>query len=256
MLIFLQAVLGFDNLLYVSIESGRVEPQHQQKVRRLGIGGAIVLRIILLFVVVAAISSFQQPFAALHLEGLLEFEMNLHAAIVLAGGIFILYTAVKEISHMLTIDELGSDASAARRSVGSAIVWIAVMNLVFSFDSILSAVALTDSVLIMAISIVVSGILMIVLADHVAEFLKKNRMYEVLGLFILLIVGVMLISEGGHLAHLWLGGHQVTAMAKSTFYFVIIILVAIDLAQSRYQKKLNLERKRDLATPPASASEA
>lgn len=248
MLIFLQAVLGFDNLLYVSIESGRVEPEHQQKVRRIGIAGAIILRIILLFVVVAAISSFQTPFSSLHLAGVVEFEMNLHAAIVLAGGAFILYTALKEITHMLSIDDLSDGGNTAQRSVGSAIVWIAVMNLVFSFDSILSAVALTDSLVIMATAIIVSGVLMIVLADHVAEFLKKNRLYEVLGLFILFIVGVMLISEGGHLAHLVLGGHAVEAMPKSTFYFVIIILVLVDLAQGRYQKKLQLQRQRELGT--------
>ena len=87
-----------------------------------------------------------------------------------------------------------------------AITMIIIMNLVFSFDSILSAMALTKIFALMATAIVISGILMIVMADHVAEFLKKNRMYEVLGLFILLIVGVMLLSEGGHLAHLHLHG--------------------------------------------------
>ena len=79
---------------------------------------------------------------------------------------------------------------------------------------------------------------MIWLADHVAEFLKKNRMYEVLGLFILFIVGVMLVSEGGHLAHLHLFGQAVTPMAKTTFYFVLVILIVVDITQSRFQKKL------------------
>ena len=247
MLIFLQAVLGFDNLLYVSIESGRVEPQYQQKVRRIGIAGAVILRIVLLFAVVAAIGHFQTPFVALHLTGVLEFEMNLHAVIVLVGGAFILYTAVREIVHMLTIDNLSEGNDGARRSVGAAIAWIAVMNMVFSFDSILSAVALTDSLAIMATAILISGVLMIGLADHVAEFLKKNRLYEVLGLFILFIVGVMLISEGGHLAHIALAGHKVEAMPKSTFYFVIIVLVLVDLAQGRYQKKLLLQREHEMS---------
>jgi predicted tellurium resistance membrane protein TerC len=79
---------------------------------------------------------------------------------------------------------------------------------------------------------------MILLADHVSVFLQKNRMYEVLGLFILLIVGVMLLSEGGHLAHLKFFGNPVTPMTKTTFYFVIGVLVVSDIAQSRYQKKL------------------
>ncbi len=76
------------------------------------------------------------------------------------------------------------------------------MNLVFSFDSILTAMALTDNRTIMSFAIVIGGILMIVLADSISEFLERNRMYEVLGLFILLVVGIMLLSDGAHLAHL------------------------------------------------------
>ena len=95
------------------------------------------------------------------------------------------------------------------------------MNLIFSFDSILSAMALSDFFWIMATSIIISGILMIWLSDRVFEFLQKNRMYEVLGLFILFVVGIMLLSEGGHLAHLHLFTHQITLMSKATFYFVI-----------------------------------
>ena len=85
---------------------------------------------------------------------------------------------------------------------------------------------------------------MIWLADHVADFLQKNRMYEVLGLFILFIVGIMLLSEGGHLAHLTLFEHKVEKMAKSTFYFVLTVLILVDLAQSRYQKKLLAQQAR------------
>jgi len=112
------------------------------------------------------------------------------------------------------------------------------MNLVFSFDSILSAMALTDVFWVMAIAIIIGGVLMIWLADRVSSFLEQNRMYEVLGLFILFIVGIMLLSEGGHLAHLSLFGHPIVPMAKSTFYFVIGVLVLTDIVQSRYQRKL------------------
>jgi len=113
------------------------------------------------------------------------------------------------------------------------------MNIVFSFDSILSAMALTDVFWVMATAIVIGGVLMIWLSGKVSEFLKKNRMYEVLGLFILFIVGIMLLSEGGHLAHLKLFGNEVTPMSKTTFYFVIVVLVVIDIIQSKYQKKLS-----------------
>ena len=145
---------------------------------------------------------------------------------------------------MLSIKDLDTDVQHAnQRSMGAAIGWIVVMNLVFSFDSILSAIALTEVFAVMAIAIVISGVMMIVLADRVSEFLERNRMYEVLGLFILFIVGVMLVSEGGHLAHLELFGHPIEPMAKSTFYFVIVILVIVDVAQGRYQKKLDRERE-------------
>ena len=116
------------------------------------------------------------------------------------------------------------------------------MNLVFSFDSILSAIALTDVFWVMATAILFSGVLMMVMADKVSEFLKKNRMYEVLGLFILFIVGIMLTSEGGHLAHLEILSYPIEPMAKSTFYFVIVVLVIVDLIQGRYQRKLDMEK--------------
>lgn len=243
MLVFLQAVLGIDNLLYISIESKRVPEDKQSMVRKWGIGLAIALRIGLLFVVVQAISAFQAPFFKSHTEGVFEIDMNIHSLIVLVGGAFIMYTAFKEITHMLSIHEVGHEEDGAgERSVGTAIAWIVAMNLVFSFDSILSAIALTDVFPVIVIAIVASGILMMVLADRVSEFLKRNRMYEVLGLFILLIVGVMLVSEGAHLAHLSVGGYVIHAMEKSTFYFSIAILVIVDIAQGRYQKKIDAER--------------
>ena len=102
--------------------------------------------------------------------------------------------------------------------------------------------ALTDVFTIMAVAIVIGGLLMIYLADKVTVFLKKNRMFEVLGLFILFIVGIMLLSEGGYLANMHLFGNEITPMSKATFYFVIWVLVVIDIVQSRYQKKLLIKK--------------
>lgn len=245
MLIALQAVLGFDNLLYISIESKRAPEESQRKVRQWGIGLAIVLRIILLFVVMQAISFFQDSLFKFNLFGFFEGDVNGHSLIVLVGGIFIIYTAIKEISHMLVIHDVDHIDNGGGKSVASVFASIVLMNLVFSFDSILSALALTKVFLVMATAIIISGILMIVLADHVAEFLKKNRLYEVLGLFVLFIVGILLVSEGGHLAHIKLAGYAVEPMAKSTFYFVIIVLVAVDVVQGRYQKRLLAQQERE-----------
>ena len=242
MLTLLQAVLGFDNLLYISMESKRVEKSEQQRVRQLGISIAIILRIVLLFALTQAIKFFKDPFleiGAADGEDFISMAMSGHALIVLIGGAFILYTAVKEIWHMLAPIDLSEQmAGKAQVSVSKAVTMIVLMNLVFSFDSILGAIALTDNFATMAVAVVISGLLMIWLADRVSRFLQKNRLYEVLGLFVLLLVGVMLLSEGGHLAKLSFFGHAVEQMPKSTFYFVIAVLVAVDVVQGKYQKKL------------------
>lgn len=253
MLILLQAVLGFDNLLYVAIESKRAPLESQRRVRQLGIGMAIVLRIILLFVVIQAIQLFQGSLFKVNLPGWFEGDFSGHALIVLFGGAFIIYTAIKEIMHMLTIHHIDGDGDAGTKSVFNVVVSIIFMNLVFSFDSILSAIALTDVFIIMATAIILTGILMIVLADKVAEFLKKNRMYEVLGLFILFIVGILLVSEGGHLAHIKLMDYPVEAMSKSTFYFVLIIVIAVDVVQSQYQKKLLAKKAHEINSSDVKA---
>jgi len=245
-LILLQAVLGFDNLLYISLESKRVAPERRSYVRRLVIGLAIGLRIVLLFVVVELVKALQNPLFGIHWQGWIEGEFDFHSLVVLLGGAFILYTATKEIMHMMHIEEAEEMGERPDRkaSVGKVVTMIVVMNLVFSFDSILSAMALTETFWVMAVAIVITGILMIWLADHVSEFLQRNRMYEVLGLFILFIVGVMLVTEGGHKAHLTLVGNKVEAMTKTTFYFVLVVLLITEVVQSRYQRKLQAEKAR------------
>ena len=110
------------------------------------------------------------------------------------------------------------------------------------------ALAITDVFVVLAIAIIGSGLAMLALADRVSEFLQKNRKYEVLGLFILLIVAVVLLGEGGHVAHLTLFGYEVEAMSKTTFYFSLVTLVAVDVIQSGYQRKLERLRGRGAAT--------
>ncbi len=256
MLILLQAVLGFDNLLYISIESKRVAPEHRQRVRRMGILLAIALRIVLLFVVTQAIVYFQDPLFALPFTGILEGDVNGHSLIVLFGGAFIIYTAMKEIMHKLAVYDPHGEAARNTKSVGSVVFMIVLMNLVFSFDSILSALALTDIFLVMATAIVISGLMMLFLADTMSDFLAKNRMYEVLGLFILFIVGIMLVSEGGHLAHLKLFGYAVEPMAKTTFYFVLVVMLLVDIVQSRYQRKLLAQKEREIDDPAITTQTA
>jgi predicted tellurium resistance membrane protein TerC len=247
-LLFLQAVLGFDNLLYISIESQRAPKDKQQSVRRNAILIAIALRIILLFVVINLIERFTEPFFHLDIPGVVEGAFNFSVIVFLFGGGFIMYTAVKEIGHMLAIEDLDHDVEKrSPKSVGRVIAMIVLMNLIFSFDSILSALAITDVFPVLAVAIIGSGLSMLFLADTVSEFLRRNRKYEVLGLFILLIVGVVLLGEGGHAGHLAFFGYPVEPMSKSTFYFSIAVLVLVDVIQTKYQNKLAADRARAAA---------
>lgn len=286
MLVLLQAVLGFDNLLYISLESKKAPLDKQSGVRKKGIFIAIILRVALLFILMSVIQFFQDPFFGINLgnmesityhgqtkevHGIIDSHFNIHSLIVLFGGAFILYTAIKEIWHMISHESIQESASGShkkgksQKTAAAAITSIVIMNLIFSFDSILAAIGLTKNItdntvsfmngytakmVVMSIAIIVSGLLMIFLADRVSNFLKKNRIYEVLGLFILLIVGVMLIAEGGHLAHLYILGNPILPMNNTTFYFIIGVLIIVDLVQTRYQKKITqleiLEEERDV----------
>ncbi|MDQ7070868.1 MAG: tellurium resistance protein TerC [Rhodobacterales bacterium] len=252
MLIFLQAVLGFDNLLYISIESQRAPKESQKSVRFWGIIIAVALRVVLLFVMIRLIDAMAAPFYVFEWGGILEGGINFATCVFIVGGLFIIYTAVKEIGHMLSVHELETDVSKkSNKSATQVVVMIVTMNLIFSFDSVLSALAITDVFALLATAILVSGAAMLLLADSVTAFLEKNRMYEVLGLFILLIVGVVLLGEAGpaaaHAMHddalkLRVFGHEVIPMSKATFYFAVLVLFAVEILQSGYKRKLDLER--------------
>ena len=253
MLCFLQAVLGFDNLLYISIESQRAPVAQQAAVRRWGIIIAVVLRIVLLFTMIQLIDSLAEPFLILPPGGFIEGGINFATVIFIVGGIFIMYTAVKEIGHMLSIEHLDTDVEhKSGKSAMQVVMLIVIMNLIFSFDSVLSAIAITDVFPILATAILLSGLAMLLLADGVTRFLEANRMYEVLGLFILLIVGVVLLGEAGqaaaHAMHddslaLKVMGYEIVPMSKTTFYFSVLVLVAVEIIQSGYSRKLNAERR-------------
>lgn len=257
MLIMLQAVLGFDNLLYIAIESNKVgDPVKASKVRKYGILIAMVFRIVLLFVIVMAFGALAAPLFDISLGKVFEGEFTLQSLVTLIGGGFIIYTAVKEISHMLTVDHIEHSEGSRQITMGKAIALIVAMNLVFSFDSILSAMAIasekdaagtvTYQVPLMAIAIILSAVAMMLMADRVTEFLKKNRMYEVMGLFILFLVGVLLVTEGAHLAHMKIFGYPIDAMSKSSFYLVIFVLVITDVISVKYQRRLWAQKEAEI----------
>ena len=256
-LLFLQAVLGFDNLLYISIESQRAPKEVQKQVRRNGILMALGLRIILLIAMLFLIDALAEPFYTFAWEGVITGAVNFSTVVFLLGGAFIMYTAVKEIMHLLELENPEKAHDTSPKSATQVILMIVLMNAIFSFDSILSALAITDVIPVLVVAILASGIAMLVLADTVSEFIKRNRKYEVLGLFILLIVGVVLLGEAGvaaaHAMHdedltIKLLGYAVEPMSKTTFYFSIAVLVAVNVLQSGYQRKLDQLRKEEQGT--------
>ncbi|PHR92943.1 MAG: tellurium resistance protein TerC [Robiginitomaculum sp.] len=257
MLIMLQAVLGFDNLLYIAIESNKVGEKDAAKVRKWGIGLAVVFRIVLLVIIIKMFDVMSGELFSIPLKGIFEARFTLQALVTLIGGAFIIYTAVKEINHMLTVDHIEHTEGRGKNSVLKAITVIVLMNLVFSFDSILSAMAIASvqdsngvtidyQVPLMVIAILLSGLAMMLMADYVTEFLKKNRMYEVMGLFILFLVGVLLVTEGAHLAHMHIFTFPIEAMSKSSFYLVVGVLVITDVISSKYQKRLWAQREQEI----------
>ena len=144
MLVLLQAVLGFDNLLYISLESKRAPEAQQSTVRKWGIGIAVGLRVVLLFLLIKMISAFQAEWFQISWKGVIEGSFNLHCIIVLVGGVFIMYTAMKEIFHMTVVEDFQTEVKRDASSAKSVVAKIVFMNAVFSFDSILSAIGLVS----------------------------------------------------------------------------------------------------------------
>ena len=253
MLCFLQAVLGFDNLLYISIESQRAPLAQQKAVRFWGIIIAVAMRVILLFVMIQLIGLLSEPFFRFNLEGIITGAVNFSTVVFVFGGVFIIYTALKEIAHLLSMDDIGHAVDhKGGKSAVQVVTLIVFVNLVFSFDSVLSALAITDVFWVLATAIILSGVAMLVLADRVTEFIERNRMFEVLGLFILLIVGVVLLGEAGvaaeHATHLdediiRVFGYPIVPMSKSTFYFAVIVLFVCEIIQTGYTRKLDAQRR-------------
>lgn len=234
-LIGLQIVLSVDNLLYISLAAKNVEKEKRKSVITKGTLMAIVARIVLLFVLINLVKYFQDPFFKMSSE-YFGVELSVHSLIVFFGGAFILFTSVKEIWHMLSPEI--DDTHTLNKSAKNVIWSIVLMNMVFSFDSILSAMLITDVFWVMASAIVVSGLIMLVLADKVSVFLNKNRTLEIGGLFFLLWVGIMLLSESAHISHLNVFHHDIHEIGKGNFYFVLIMLMIVFIINNKYNKKI------------------
>ncbi len=244
-LTFLEIVLGIDNIVFISIVSGKLKPEDQPKARNIGLGLAMVFRILLLFGIKWVLGLQESLF---HFElGGIEVAPSGQSLIILLGGLFLLYKAVSEIHHKLEGDE-EETAKASGGNLSSAIFQIAMLNLVFSFDSILTAIGLvsldqppvgfgeTGGLLIMILAVVISIIIMMAFAGPVSKFVNEHPTIQILGLSFLILIGVMLLAEGSHLAHLTFGDLEIHSIPKGYLYFAIFFSLTVEFINIKMRK--------------------
>ena len=205
-LIVLEVVLGIDNLIFISILSNKL-PEHQRQIaRRIGIGLALVMRLALLSMI-AFIVSLTAPVFDLGIDGPIgkdglpafDTEFSWRDIILIVGGLFLVWKATKEVHH--TMDdtpsgELLDKKGTASISFGAVIIQIIALDAVFSIDSILTAVGMTDHIPIMMTAVIVTVIVMLLAADPLANFINKNPTVVMLALGFLLMIGMVLIADG------------------------------------------------------------
>jgi predicted tellurium resistance membrane protein TerC len=191
-LVVMEVVLGIDNLVFISILSNKLPEASRQKVRRLGIGLALVMRLLLLTTIAWIVGLVQPAFA------LFGHSFSWKDLILIAGGLFLVWKATTEIHH--STDPAAHDAPAKAdvviNGVGSAIVQIVLLDIVFSIDSILTAVGMTEHLPIMVAAVLVAVTVMLVAADPLGDFINKNPSVVMLALGFLLMIGMVLIADG------------------------------------------------------------
>ncbi|KTT03906.1 membrane protein [Pseudomonas oryzihabitans] len=192
-LIVMEVVLGIDNLIFISILTNKLPVHQQQKARRLGIGLALVMRLGLLGTV-AWIVQLTEPIIELFGKG-----FSWKDIILIAGGLFLLWKATKEIHHNVDPEPdsaLTKGGEVATLAFGSAIVQILLLDLVFSVDSIITAVGMTEHLPVMVIAVVVAVTVMLLAANPLANFINHNPTVVMLALGFLIMIGMTLIAEG------------------------------------------------------------
>ena len=206
-LVVMEVVLGIDNLVFISILSNKLPPEHRARVRRLGIGLALIMRLGLL-ATIGIIVGLTAPVFDLGLSGPLnshgeptfDTAFSWRDLILIAGGVFLLWKATKEIHH--TVDptpsehELLDKKAVVINNAGAAIIQIILLDLVFSVDSILTAVGMTDHVPIMMTAVIIAVTVMLLASDPLANFIDKNPTVVMLALGFLLMIGAVLIADG------------------------------------------------------------
>ncbi|MAB47289.1 TerC family protein [Winogradskyella sp. MH6] len=248
-LTFLEIILGIDNIVFISIAANKL-PEHQRsKATNIGLVLAMIQRIILLLFVTFLIG-LSEPFFTYESEWL-KIALSWQAIILFAGGLFLIYKSTSEIREK--VEDPGHDEegikSKAIKSLSQAVTQILIIDFIFSVDSILTAVGMTNglhpnsnyTLILMIIAVVISIVVMIGFANPIRKFIDRNPSMQILGLAFLILIGFMLITEAAHLSHTEFFGKTVGAIPKGYLYFAIAFSLFVEFLNFKTKKKTKKE---------------
>jgi predicted tellurium resistance membrane protein TerC len=242
-LAFLEVVLGIDNIVFLSIITSKLPHEQQPKARKTGLLLAMLFRIGLLFGI-SLVLKLTKPIYTFDLPWI-DGSVSGQSIIVFVGGLFLLYKSVTEIHHKLEGAEETHDKSGKKSSFASTIVQIVALDIVFSFDSVLTAVGLVSfkdygyggAMAIMVSAVVFAVVVMLLFAEPVSKFVNEHPTIQILGLSFLILIGLMLITEASHLSHLKIFDSEVGAIPKGYLYFAIAFSLFVEFINLKMSKK-------------------
>lgn len=242
-LIFLEIVLGIDNIVFLSIISSRLPLGEQPKARTVGLTLAMLMRIGLLFCI-SMLMKLTKPlfsFDTTWFDGAITGQ----SIIIFAGGLFLLYKSVTEIHHKLEGIDESKSIKAKSSGFWGVIVQIVALDIVFSFDSVLTAVGMVSfdkfgyigAMTIMVTAVVVAVQIMLLFSGPVSKFVNEHPTIQMLGLSFLILIGVMLLAESAHLSNLTIFGTTVGEIPKGYIYFAIAFSLLVEVLNMKLRKK-------------------
>ena len=239
-LTFLEIILGIDNVIFISISANKLPEEKVRKATLLGLALAMVTRILLLFSV-SYLIALKEPFFTLDV-GWFKTAITGQSIILLLGGIFLLYKSTSEIRQKVeNTNEEQVLKSPKVISFKSVIIQIILIDIVFSFDSILTAVGMTNGVngalLIMIFAVIISILIMMIFSKPISNYVNNNPTIQMLALSFLILIGFMLITEGAHLSHTEIFNKTVGVIPKGYLYFAIAFSLSVEMINLRLRKK-------------------
>ncbi|GAB3264749.1 TerC family protein [Larkinella harenae] len=234
-LTFLEIVLGIDNIIFISIAANKLPLSEQPRARNMGLILAMIFRVLLLFGI-SILISLSKPF--MHYESdWFDAAFTGQSIILIIGGLFLLYKATSEIHHKLEGGPEDTASTTGKATLMGVVTQIAIINIVFSIDSILTAVGLTQNITVMIIAVVLSVLIMMFFAGPVGKFVNEHPSIQILGLAFLIMIGFMLIAEGAHLAEIVIFETEIGAVPKGYLYFAIAFSLLVEFLNMRLRKK-------------------